>query len=54
MDLEKAYDRVDREALWSEQLLREGKVSEEQGGFRKGRGFIILIFVMFCFVVEYL
>ncbi len=34
--------------------VTEGKVSEEQGGFRKGRGYVDQIFAMKMLVEEYL
>ncbi len=46
----KVYGRI----LTERQKVTEGKVSEEQGGFRKGRGCIDQIFAMKKLVEEYL
>ncbi len=48
---ENVYGRILTERLME---VTEGKVSEEQGGFRKGRGCVDQIFVMKMLVEEYL
>ncbi len=47
----KVYGRILTERLMD---VTEGKVSEEQGGFRKGRGCVDQIFAMKMLVEEYL
>ncbi len=47
----KVYGRILTERLME---VTEGKVSEEQGGFRKGRGCVDQIFAMMMLVEEYL
>ncbi len=47
----KVYGRILTERLME---VTEGKVSEEQRGFRKGRGCVDQIFAMKCLVEEYL
>ncbi len=47
----KVYGRILTERLME---VTEGKVSKEQGGFRKGRGYVDQIFAMKMLVEEYL
>ncbi len=47
----KVYGRILTERMME---VTEGKVSEEQGGFRKGRGYVDQIFAMKRSVEEYL